>query len=136
MLAALVSMLHVHYLLSNLITLVVLFASRFLVSDRFIWKALPAAASAAAPAVPPAVPPAASSDRELVHPESDTLLHRYDVAGVVAIESEVVLPELGLFQTRALQQPADIAIRVGSVGRSQPRCIPPDEGHPNGPRPD
>jgi dolichol-phosphate mannosyltransferase len=113
MLAALVSMLHVHYLLSNLITLVVLFASRFLVSDRFIWRALPAAAPAAAPAVPPA----ASSDRELVHPESDTLLHRYDVAGVVAIESEVVLPELGLFQTRALQQPADIAIRVGSVGR-------------------
>ena len=111
MLAALVSMLHVHYLVANLITLVVLFVSRFLVSDRFIWRALPAAATAAA-----AVAPAASSAREPLHRESDTLVHRYDVAGVVAIESEVVLPELGLFQTRALQQPADIAIRVGAVG--------------------
>jgi dolichol-phosphate mannosyltransferase len=113
MLAALVSMLHVHYLVSNLITLVVLFASRFLVSDRFIWKARP---TAAAPAASPAVERAATSGRELVHPESDTLVHRYDVAGVVAIESEVVLPELGLFQTTALEQPADIAIRVGAVG--------------------
>lgn len=113
MLAALVSVLHVHYLVSNLITLVVLFASRFLVSDRFIWKARP---TAPAPAAAPAVEPAATSSPELVRPESDTLVHRYDVAGVVAIESEVALPELELFQTTVLEQPADIVIRVGAVG--------------------
>jgi putative flippase GtrA len=39
LLAALVSLLHVHYLLANVVTLVVLFASRFVVSDRLIWRA-------------------------------------------------------------------------------------------------
>ena len=49
MLAALVSVLHVHYLVSNLITLIVLFASRFFVSDRLIWRApTPAATTATA----------------------------------------------------------------------------------------
>jgi dolichol-phosphate mannosyltransferase len=103
MLAALVSVAHVHYLLSNLITLVVLFVSRFVVSDRLIWKTPPPKAVAPAP-----VPVAA--------PEPGTGIHRYDVAGIVTIESEVVLPELALFATSALDRPADIGIRVGAVG--------------------
>jgi dolichol-phosphate mannosyltransferase len=115
MLAALVSVLHVHYLLSNLVTLIMLFITRFLVSDRLIWrtpaKATPAAASAT-------MTPAADPGRRRLVParERDTKLHRYDVAGIVAIESEVVLPELGLFATAALDQPADISIRVDAVG--------------------
>ena len=113
MLAALVSVLHVHYLLSNLITLIVLFVSRFMVSDRLIWrtpKAVPALASATGtPAVQPGRPPLSAQ-------EPDATLHRYDVAGIVAIESEIVLPELGLFATPALDQPADIQIRVAAVG--------------------
>jgi putative flippase GtrA len=113
MLAALVSVLHVHYLLSNLITLIVLFVSRFMVSDRLIWrtpKAVPALASATGtPAVQPGRPP-------LPAQEPDATLHRYDVAGIVAIESEIVLPELGLFATPALDHPADIQIRVAAVG--------------------
>jgi dolichol-phosphate mannosyltransferase len=95
MLALLVSLLHVHYLIANVVTLVVLFASRFVVSDRLIWRAPPSEAPATQP-----------------HP----LLHRYDVAGVVAIESQVVLPELESFATAALDRPADISIQVGAVG--------------------
>jgi dolichol-phosphate mannosyltransferase len=114
MLAALVSVLHVHYLLSNLVTLIVLFVSRFMVSDRLIWrtpKAVPVLASATGtPAVQPGRP------SPLPAREPDVKLRRYDVAGVVAIESEVVLPELGLFATSALDRPADIGIRVGAVG--------------------
>jgi dolichol-phosphate mannosyltransferase len=103
-LAALVSVLHVHYLLSNLITLVMLFVSRFLVSDRLIWRTPPRPAAPAPMPVPvPAVEPRPGA-------------HRYDVAGIVGIESEVVLPELGLFATSALDRPADIRIRVGAVG--------------------
>jgi dolichol-phosphate mannosyltransferase len=113
MLAALVSVLHVHYLLSNLITLVMLFMSRFLVSDRLIWKtpkAVPAAVSATGtPAVRPGRPSVPAR-------EPGAELHLYDVAGIVAIESEVDLPELGLFATSALDQPADISIRVAAVG--------------------
>ena len=102
MLAALVSVLHIHYLLSNLVTLIVLFVSRFVVSDRLIWKTPPKA-------VPPAPAPVPAR-------EAGARLHRYDVAGIVAIESEVVLPELGVFATSTLDQPADIQIRAGAVG--------------------
>ena len=102
MLAALVSVLHIHYLLSNLVTLIVLFVSRFVVSDRLIWKTPPKA-------VPPAPAPVPAR-------EAGARLHRYDVAGIVAIESEVVLPELGVFATSTLDQPADIQIRVAAVG--------------------
>ena len=113
MLAALVSVLHVHYLVSNLITLIVLFASRFFVSDRLIWRApTPAATTATAPAVAAALGPR----RERAPRGQDSLVHRYDVAGVVAIASEVMLPELGTFATASLEQPADITIRVGPIG--------------------
>jgi dolichol-phosphate mannosyltransferase len=115
MLAALVSVLHVHYLLSNLVTLIMLFITRFLVSDRLIWRTPPKAAPAVASATK--TPAADPGRRRLVAArEQDTKLHRYNVAGIVAIESEVVLPELGLFATAALDRPADISIRVDAVG--------------------
>jgi dolichol-phosphate mannosyltransferase len=115
MLAVLVSLLHVHYLASNLITLVVLFVCRFVVSDRLIWKAPPDAAAPAAPAT--GAPQARPGRRPAPAREPPTRVHRYDVAGVVALESEVALPELGGFATAALERPADIAISVGAVGR-------------------
>jgi dolichol-phosphate mannosyltransferase len=104
MLAVLVSLLHVHYLTSNIVTLVVLFASRFILSDRLIWRAPPDAARQGGVAT------------EAPAREPRLVLHCYDVAGVVAIQSEVVLPELGRFATAALEQPADISIQVGAVG--------------------
>ena len=107
MLALLVSVLHVHYLASNAITLIMLFATRFLVSDRLIWKA-PAGAAGIRPA-----PPGQVLTRV---PDARPPMHRYDVAGIVAIESEVVLRELTAFATPALERPADISIRVGTVG--------------------
>jgi dolichol-phosphate mannosyltransferase len=116
MLAALVSVLHLHYLLSNLITLVVLFVSRFVVSDRLIWKT---------PSKTLATEPRTVAPRRLgrLH-EPPARIHRYDVAGVVAIESEVLLPELGLFATESLEQSADISIRVGAVGKAGLRLRP------------
>ena len=113
MLAALVSVLHMHYLVSNLITLIVLFASRFLISDRLIWRTpTPAATAVAEPAIAPVV----GRGRELALREQSNVVHRYDVAGVVGIESQVALPELGWFATASLEQPPDITIRVGPVG--------------------
>jgi dolichol-phosphate mannosyltransferase len=113
MLAVLVSLLHVHYLASNAMTLVVLFVARFIVSDRLIWRV-----PAKAPATPPAGPGYLAPSRE-----QHKQIHCYDVAGVVTIESEVVLPELGRLATApaALEQPADIIIRVGPVGGRRPR---------------
>jgi putative flippase GtrA len=118
MLAVLVSLLHVHYLAANLITLVVLFACRFVVSDRLIWKAPPDAAT-------PAAGPRrlGSGQRPATSSAPHPPVRRYDVAGVVALESEVALPELGRFATAALGRPADIAVRVGAVGGG-PRLRP------------
>jgi dolichol-phosphate mannosyltransferase len=113
MLAALVSVLHMHYLVSNLITLIVLFVSRFFVSDRLIWRTpTPAAAAVTEPAIAPVV----GRGRELALRDQNNRVHWYDIAGVVGIESQVALPELGSFATASLEQPADITIRVGSVG--------------------
>jgi dolichol-phosphate mannosyltransferase len=116
MLAALVSVLHVHYLLSNLITLVMLFVSRFLVSDRLIWRSPPKVAPAAATEATAVEPGRRLLPGHVPAPARDAAVHRYDVAGIVTIESEVVLPEIGLFATAALDRPADIQIRVGAVG--------------------
>jgi dolichol-phosphate mannosyltransferase len=121
MLAVLVSLLHVHYLVANLLTLVVLFVFRFVVSDRLIWKGPPEAAAPVAPAGGAAR--VGTWRRRAPSLEPPAQLHRYDVAGVVSLESEVALPELGRFATDALEPPADIAVRVGPVGRG-PRLRP------------
>ncbi len=47
--------------------------------------------------------------------------HRYLVGGVVAILSDVGLPELEHFRVPALEQVADIEIRKGKVGQRSPR---------------
>jgi dolichol-phosphate mannosyltransferase len=139
MLALLVSMLHVHYLLANAITLVVLFLSRFAVSDRLIWKTtdLPAtdlratglqAAQVAvgeAPAPAPPAPPARAA-LSVAEPRSRAIpaarprqragQHRYNVGGLVTFESQVVLHELARFAVPVLDEPADVRICVGPVG--------------------
>jgi len=132
MLALLVSMLHVHYLIANAITLIVLFLSRFAVSDRFIWKATDLAV-AEAPAPAPTAQPARAAPA-IAQPRSRPIPtarrrqrvgpHRYDVAGLVTFESEVVLHELAGFEVPVLAGPADVSIRVGPVGGRGPRRRP------------
>jgi dolichol-phosphate mannosyltransferase len=136
MLALLTGTFGIHYLISNPITLVVLFLLRFVLSDRFIWKESdhPTTASVAkatlqgdeaeAPA-PPAAPepepaplaPAAGSG----HLPAG---HLYDVLGLVAIASAVRIRELEYFRVPSLQRPADVDIRVRPVGSPGPRLRP------------
>jgi dolichol-phosphate mannosyltransferase len=118
--AVLTSFNGVHYLASNLVTLVLLFLCRFLVSDRLIWK--PAKAFRGVPELVdlvergtgvPALRTTGSSGRR----------HHYDVGGFVAIDSAVPLRELAHFQRAELDRPADITVRVGMVGH-RPRLRP------------
>ena len=139
-LALLVSGLGVHYLLANLITLVLLFASRFAVSDRLIWRPIPApldeehrmleptristdavvahrqngAVPSATPDRKPSVPP---RRRRVPAPAPR---HHYDVGGILAVESEVPLPELRWCEREGATAPADIVIRRGRAGRYRP----------------
>ena len=53
---------------------------------------------------------------------SQYLTYRYDVAGVVTIGSQIMLPELEFFRAQwVADADVDIAVRVGDVGRRGPR---------------
>jgi dolichol-phosphate mannosyltransferase len=120
--AILTSVRGMHYLASNVITLVLLFLCRFLISDRFIWK--PTKAARVVPNLVelvqrrPAGPAARRGTR------GPGRRHRYDVGGFVAIDSAVALRELAHFERAELARPADIVVGVGMVGHHRPRLRP------------
>ena len=113
-------------LVANGITLVLLFVVRFVVSDRAIFGSGaqdksrdpvrilvdlsdPASSASAGDAVP-------SRKR------SRYLTYRYDVAGVMTIGSQIMLPELEFFRAQWVSDSdVDIAVRVGDVGGRTPR---------------
>ncbi|MDQ3881315.1 MAG: GtrA family protein [Chloroflexota bacterium] len=88
---------------SNLVSLGVLFALRFAVSDGWVW---PAAGLDDADGASPARTARGAGRRAR---------YRYDVAGVLRLDSDAELPELGYFRTQA-DTPPDIRIVVGRVG--------------------
>jgi dolichol-phosphate mannosyltransferase len=89
MLFALTTGLGVHYLWSNLISLVSLTIARYALADLWIWgKAHDGKAQ-----------------------------HTYDIHGIVTVASEVRLPELERFQVSELPGPAEIDVRIGKVKR-------------------
>ncbi len=118
--------------IGNLVTLASLFIVRFLLSDRAIYG--PAGAGPARDPVrvlvdtgPPEVAAGPGSAR---HPtavpagrkRSRYLDFRYDVAGVVTIGSQIMLPELEFFRAQWVSDSdVDIAVRVGDVGGAAPR---------------
>jgi dolichol-phosphate mannosyltransferase len=106
-------------LLSNGVTLVALFLVRFLVSDRVIYgsawevKRDPVRVLVDIGSVDAVVP----SRKRYNH-----LRYRYDIAGVVTIGSQILLPELEFFRAQwVADADVDIAIRVGDVGNRRPR---------------
>lgn len=107
-LALLTSFLGINYLVSNFLTLVVLFLLRFLVSDRLIWKPATTPALRPATARPTAVPALRTAP---VAPR-----HLYQVGGFVSVGSDIQLRELQYFRVRALEGRPDIRIRVQPVG--------------------
>ncbi len=142
MLALLTGTFGIHYLVSNPITLLVLFVLRYVLSDRFIWKEsdLPTTASVAkatlqdgeAEAAPPEAPGGrvldlAALEREQApvtpagHNGAGVGHHHYDVLGLVAIVSAVRIRELEYFRVPSLQRSADVDIRVRAVGSPGPR---------------
>jgi len=145
MLALLTGTLGIHYLISNPITLVVLFVLRFVLSDRFIWKEsdLPTTASVAKAtlqdaeadaAAPPVAPGGQVLDLAALEREPAPVTpaghngagagHLYDVLGLVAIASAVRIRELEYFRVPSLRRLADVDIRVRPVGSPGPRMRP------------
>jgi glycosyltransferase involved in cell wall biosynthesis len=126
MLAALVH-LGLGVLAANFVTLLAVFAVRYLISDRLIFGR-PAETVAPRPEKPTVEPVKhlvdLAADGRLVdraRPKRIRYLpYRYDIAGIVTIGSQVRLPELEYFRAQWLDGDMDIAIRVGDVGRGTP----------------
>ena len=119
-LEALVTVGGVNVLWANGVTLVALFLVRFLISDRVIYGAAGAAGR------DPVRVLVDLDAGEVTAPPSrkryQYLKYRYDVAGVVTIGSQIMLPELEFFRAQHVADTdVDIAVRVGDVGRRRPR---------------
>ena len=66
--------------------------------------------------------PAASNRMPVAHHRGTGYLpHRYAVAGLITVASQVALPELEFFRAPWLGKDVDIEIRVGPVGQRTPR---------------
>jgi glycosyltransferase involved in cell wall biosynthesis len=107
---------------ANAVTLGALFLLRFLVSDRVIYGPRDADSTSRDPVrvlvdlAAPAAPLAASRRR------SQYLKYRYDVAGVLTVGSQVLLPELEFFRAQHVADAdLDITVRVGDLGPRRPR---------------
>jgi dolichol-phosphate mannosyltransferase len=111
---------------ANFTTLVALFALRFWISDTFIWGSKKMVADLTGEPIEP-------------HSKADVLIemksyewgphlalnlrvprrgrqYHYDIHGLVAIRSEVRLPELGYFEVEPFSRAADLTVRRGYVG--------------------
>ncbi len=111
---------------ANFTTLLMLFGLRFWISDRFIWGSRKKVADLTGEPVEP--PTKADVLIQMKSYEWGPHLalnlrvprrgrqHYYDIHGLVAIRSEIPLPELGYFQVRPFRREADITVRRGYVG--------------------
>ncbi len=113
-------------LVANGITLVLLFLVRFIVSDRAIFGS-----GGQDKSFDPVRVLIGRNDADVGQPgrqvpaarkRSQYLTYRYDVAGVVTIGSQMLLPELEFFRAQWVpDSDVDIAVRVGDVGGTSPR---------------
>jgi dolichol-phosphate mannosyltransferase len=112
-------------LVANAITLVLLFVVRFVLSDRAIFASAgqdtrhdPVRVLVDLAAPDGAGPDGAAS---AARKRSRYLTYRYDVAGIVTIGSQIMLPELEFFRAQHIADgDVDIAVRVGDVGNKRP----------------
>lgn len=115
-LALLVSVLHIHYLIANLVTLVALFVARFVVSDQLIWRpAAPAQDAGSRPARTSSEADSSLATQGVERRRKRGFTHTYDIHGFASIASDVPLPELSYFRGFSVDGGADIEIRVGDI---------------------
>lgn len=90
----------INYGWANAMTLAGMFGLRLLIADQWLWRSRSDSA-----------PPYST----LTNTTDSSTRHRYDVAGIVQIESDIELRELAYFRTAAPKSAPDIRIRVDLV---------------------
>ena len=125
MLALLTSVMHINYLVSNLLTLVVLFVMRFAVSDQLIWRpAAPVRGAGSSPSEQDASLGTRSNGRFPM----PGFAYAYDIHGFASIASDVPLPELSYFRVGLGERRGR---RGDPRGRHPGRATTQDRGHRN-----
>lgn len=123
MLAFMVTQLGVHYLMSNLISLVTLTMLRYIVADRVIWnKPLPANPSTSRTiltrrtemtktrtAFDPLRAPVLETTK---YPRSNPFVYSYNIHNILRVASMFRLPELEYFRVPTLFEESDIRLRL------------------------
>jgi glycosyltransferase involved in cell wall biosynthesis len=94
LLVLLVAALGLDPLAGNLVSLLVLTLARFAVADTWIWKT------------------ADGGPRRAV-------IHAYDIHGLLAVDSDVALPELERFRVPGLRTRPHVSVRTGALSRKQ-----------------
>jgi dolichol-phosphate mannosyltransferase len=94
LLIALTAGLGIHYVVSNLLSLALVFAARFTLADLWIW---------------------AKSDSLA----AEGAVHNYDIHGLVTVASQVALPELESFKIAEQLVDPTVRVRIGPVASSQ-----------------
>ncbi|MEO7664992.1 MAG: GtrA family protein [Candidatus Limnocylindrales bacterium] len=113
MLIGLTEGLSLDYAWSNVISLVSLTAARLAFADLYIWRTAPTDVHQEPSAPMTAIDPG-PMQREQAPQPARASRYMYDVAGIIAIHSDVVLRELTFFRTDVWHKP-DIRITVGMV---------------------
>jgi hypothetical protein len=124
LLALLVEQFHFGVIAGNWVTLIALFAARFLIADAAIY----ARASEECDTEPMRIVVDLARDRTAgasvvaaSRPGTNYLPYRYAIDGLATIGSQIRLRELEYFRAQWLGRKLDIEIRIGTVGRGGPR---------------
>jgi len=109
-------------LTANTVTLALLFLFRFLVSDRVIYGVGGEEGRTPVHLLVDLASTSAADGSASSRKRSRHLPYRYDIAGVVRVGSQIMLPELEFFRAQWTgEEELDIAVRVGSIGPRGPR---------------
>jgi len=101
-----------HYLISNFISLAVVFVARYFLADQWIWgKGANKASNIPAPA--PVQAKAESYRRKTV-----TTIYYYSIHGIITAASEVILPELTPFQVEQPIERPTMRVLIGKPSRT------------------
>jgi dolichol-phosphate mannosyltransferase len=118
----------IHYLWANLVTLVALFAVRYVTGETWIWRPKASVDPTDRPMPTSTAPSTPSTETSsltttIARPAKTNggvgpavSRYRYDVAGLLDVQSAVELPELRMFQAKPNGHAPDIRISVRRVG--------------------
>jgi dolichol-phosphate mannosyltransferase len=110
-----------NYLWANLLTLVALFAARYVVGETWIWRSRDGGAIAHSKPTnggggEPHLRPGNGAAGAAHFARTPSLRYRYDVAGILELHSDIELPELKLFGAEFDGREPDIRITAHRVG--------------------